>query len=211
MDLSELREQYETAGLRRADLDPDPIVQFDRWYGESWDAGVWEAHAGVLSTVDAHGWPDGRTVLLRDHDERGFVFYTNYRSVKGLALDATGRAALTFHWGELRRKVRLAGTVQRVADAQSDAYFASRPRGSQVGAWASDQSEIIADRAALDERERIEEVRWEGRDVERPPHWGGYRLAPERIEFWQGRPDRLHDRFRYGRTADGWECDRLAP
>ena len=181
MDLSDVRHQYETAGLRRRDLHPDPVVQFDRWYTQVQATGLFEPNAVVVSTVDADGWPSGRTVLLRGYDDAGFVFYTNHRSAKGRALDATGRAAMTFHWDQLRRQVRVDGTAERVDAALSDAYFASRPRGSQLAAWASDQSETVAGRATLDARFEAEERRWGGRDVERPPHWGGYRgRAPHR-------------------------------
>lgn len=211
MDLGDLREDFEATGMRRRDLDPDPIVQFGRWFAEAEVSGIWEPHAVVVSTVGDDGSPEGRTVLLRGHDEHGFAFYTNYRSDKGRALAVNDRAALTFHWDQLRRQVRIGGTAQQLSAEQSNEYFSGRPRGSQLAAWASDQSMVVADRGELEARFADEEARWDGQPVDRPPHWGGYRVVPDRIEFWQGRQNRLHDRFRYSRVADGWTIDRLAP
>jgi pyridoxamine 5'-phosphate oxidase len=211
--LARLRREYEGRGLDVSDVDPNPIEQFDRWFAEVRAAGYFEPNAMVVSTVDADGRPRARTVLLKAVDERGFVFYTNYTSAKAVEIDASGFAALTFAWSEVRRQVRVVGPAARVDDAESDAYFATRPRGSQVGAWASDQSMVVASRAELDDRYAELERRFDGRDIPRPPHWGGYRVRPEVVELWQGRENRLHDRLRYTLdTAGGaWRIERLAP
>jgi pyridoxamine 5'-phosphate oxidase len=211
-DLARLRREYEGRGLDAADVDPDPIEQFDRWFAEVRAAGYFEPNAMVLSTVDAQGAPAARTVLLKGVDARGFVFHTNYESAKARELDATGRAALTFSWSEVRRQVRVVGPASRIDEVESDAYFATRPRGSQIGAWASDQSEIIESRAVLDDRYAEIERRFDGREIPRPPDWGGYRVRPDVVELWQGRENRLHDRLRYTRDVTGaWHIVRLAP
>jgi pyridoxamine 5'-phosphate oxidase len=189
----------------------DPIAQFDRWIKDA------EEHAKqrvpescCLSTLGVDGYPDGRVVLLKFYDERGFVFYTNFRSPKGQALAETPRAALTFHWPSLGRQIRVVGDVDTVPAEESDEYFATRPRGSKVSAWASDQSEPIADRAALEAKQEEMERKYPDR-VPRPPHWGGYRLVPVRIEFWQDCEFRLHDRFQFVREGGDWSCSRLSP
>jgi pyridoxamine 5'-phosphate oxidase len=212
-DLARLRREYEGHGLDVGDVDADPVVQFQRWFAEVRAAGYFEPNAMIVSTVDDAGAPAARTVLLKGVDERGFVFYTNYTSAKAREIDRHGRAALTFAWSEVRRQVRVAGAATRVDAEESDAYFAGRPRGSQIGAWASDQSEVVASRAALDERYAAVEQRFAGRDIPRPTHWGGYRVRPDVVELWQGRENRLHDRLRYTRddARDTWRIDRLAP
>jgi pyridoxamine 5'-phosphate oxidase len=209
--LRQRRIQYETAGLESADLSVDPMEQWHMWHTEAFEAGVVEPNAMVLSTVDLHGVPDGRAVLVRDADRFGFTFFTNYESMKSHQMTARPVAAATFAWLDLHRQVRVRGTIERVSDRESDEYFASRPRPSQIGAWASPQSEPIRDRHELMELIVGIERRFAGEPVPRPPHWGGWRLVPDEWEFWQGRPSRLHDRFQYRRDDDRWKIRRLAP
>ena len=211
MTLRDRRVQYETAGLDVSDLDTSPIVQWQRWYDQAAEAGVAEPNAMTVSTIADDGAPDARVVLVRGVDQRGFTFFTNYESSKGLQLTDDGVAAATFAWLDLHRQVRVRGTVSRVSAAESDDYFASRPRDSQIGAWASPQSRAIADRDELLARVAEFTERFTGREVPRPEHWGGFRLVPASFEFWQGRPNRLHDRFRYSRSGDLWTIERLAP
>jgi pyridoxamine 5'-phosphate oxidase len=206
------RVQYETAGLDVGDVAADPIEQWHRWHDEALDAGVAEPNAMTLSTVDLHGVPDARIVLARGADRFGFAFYTNYESVKSRQMAAKPVAAATFGWLDLHRQVRVRGTVERVAERESDEYFASRPRESQLGAWASPQSAEIADRAELDRLVDAQRVVFESAArVPRPTHWGGWRLVPDEFEFWQGRPSRLHDRIHYRLVDERWRIARLAP
>ena len=196
--------------LRRADLLPDPLEQFAIWFERAL-AEVPLPEAMTLATVDAEGMPDARMVLLKGVGAGGFRFFTNYESAKGRQLDAAPRAAIVVYWRELDRQVRARGRVERLPEAESDAYFASRPRPSQLGAWASPQSRSLDSRDALDELLAKAEGRWAEREVERPAHWGGYLLVPDAVEFWQGQTARLHDRFGYRRAGDGWAVERLAP
>lgn len=209
-----MREQYGLAGLDESDLAATPMAQFQAWF-EAWAAtDPFDANLATLATVGPDGWPQSRAVLVKGVDERGFVFHTNRNSTKGLALAAAPRAALTFVWREIERQIRVVGDVDLLSDQECDAYFASRPRGAQIGAWASDQSSVIASREALEAREAEMERRFPG-EVPRPPHWGGYLIRPRSVEYWQGRPNRLHDRLRYRRAGDddgdGWIVERLAP
>jgi pyridoxamine 5'-phosphate oxidase len=197
--------------LDPASVDPDPIAQFRAWFAAARDAGIYEPEAMTVSTVDADGRPSSRFVLLRGLDERGFAFFTNYTSAKGRALEAHPYAALTFGWLTIHRSVRVEGPVERLPEHESDTYFASRPRGAQLGAWASPQSTVLAGRDELDRALAEAEERFAGGAVPRPPHWGGFLVRPERVELWEGRPNRLHDRVRYTRDGDGWRIERLAP
>ena len=209
--IARLREEYTRAGLEESDTDPNPIEQFRTWFDEALATNLHEPNAMIVATATPDGRPSARVVLLKGFDERGFVFYTNYEGRKGQELEANPYAALLFYWGELERQVRLEGRVGRIPEEESDAYFAGRPRGSQLGAWASEQSRPIKDRGALEKRLRELEAEYEGREVPRPPFWGGYRVEPESWEFWQHDEHRLHDRELYTRTGDGWRVERLAP
>ena len=210
-ELAALRREYGDAGLDDPDLAPDPIAMFRRWMHHTVVAGVHEPNAMVVATVSADGRPSTRLVLLKGVDERGFVFYTNFASRKGRELDANPAVSLLFPWHDLQRQVRVEGTATRVPDEESRAYFASRPRASQLGAWASPQSEEVASREVLQAAYAEAEARFEGQDVPLPPNWGGYRVRPEVVEFWQGRRGRMHDRLVYRRDGDAWTTARLAP
>ena len=211
MGIADRRVQYETAGLDIEDLLANPVDQLVLWYQQAEEAGAAEPNAMVLSTLDDSGHPDARVVLARGIDSNGITFYTNRDSAKGRQLATDPRASATFAWLQLHRSVRVQGVVTVADDAVSDSYFASRPRESQIGAWASPQSEPIGSR--LDLTELVDEYRerFDGIDVPRPPHWGGYVLSIDSIEFWQGRPSRLHDRFRYTLNGNVWRAERLAP
>jgi pyridoxamine 5'-phosphate oxidase len=212
MNLADLRREYTKGGLRRADLDPNPLVQFQKWFEQALTAQLLEPSAMTLATADKEGRPSSRIVLLKGVDENGFTFFTNYESRKGRELADNPRAALTLYWAELERQVCIAGDVTKVSRAESEKYFALRPRGSQLGACVSQQSSVVPDRAFLETRLREIETQFTNRDVETPSCWGGYLLTPSRIEFWQGRPNRLHDRFQYLRQPDQtWRIDRLSP
>ena len=211
-EMTDLRSEYSTQGLRRADLHPNPFEQFNAWFAAALAANIREANAMSLATATSDGKPTVRTVLLKAFDQRGCVFFTNYYSEKGDQLNANPHAELCFYWSPLERQVRIRGPVEKTSREDSAAYFHSRPLGSQLGAWVSKQSEVVDARQVLDARLEAMKERYHAGDIPLPPHWGGYRLAPDRFEFWQGRPNRLHDRFRYAHHADGkWVIDRLAP
>jgi pyridoxamine 5'-phosphate oxidase len=235
MSLADLRREYSLGGLRRKDLERDPIAQFQKWFDQARGARVsgrirqfairlykslllisgvepLDINAMILATADAQGRPSARVVLLKGVDERGFIFYTNFESRKGQELAENPHAALVFYWAGQERQVTVAGEAQKLPQAESEAYFRSRPRGARLAAWASHQGTAVPDRAALEARWNEYAARYPGEQVPMPDYWGGYVLAPTRIEFWQGRPNRLHDRFRYTLQADKtWGLERLAP
>ena len=211
MPLEGERRDYQGQGLRRDAVSPDPVEQVRAWLHDAREAGIFEPEAMTLSTVGDDGRPSSRYVLLRGLDERGFSFFTNYESAKGRALAERPYAALTFGWLALHRALRVEGDVERLPAQESDAYFATRPRGAQISAWASPQSTVIASRDELDRAMAEGERRFEGVAVPRPPHWGGFLVRPDLVELWQGRPNRLHDRLRYVREDGGWRIERLAP
>jgi pyridoxamine 5'-phosphate oxidase len=211
LDLRALRHEYAAAGLAEADLAADPVTMFRRWFDEVQAAGLHEPNAMVVATVGADFAPSSRMVLLKGLSEAGFVFYTNTRSRKGEELAGNPRCALLFPWHPLERQVRVDGIATPVSRAEVADYFAVRPRGSQLGAWASHQSRVVADRAELAAAYDEVEARYEGADVPVPEEWGGYVVRPEAVEFWQGRPGRMHDRLVYRRTPEGWRTERLAP
>ena len=211
-ELTGLRNEYGAHGLRRSDLHTDPIKQFSAWFAAALAAGIRDVNAMTLATASAEGRPSARIVLLKGFDERGFVFFTNHDSEKGQQIEANPYVALVFYWVLLERQIRISGPVERTSREDSAAYFHSRPVGSRLGAWVSRQSEVIDARRILDSRLTEMTERFQDGEIPLPPHWGGYRVNPDRIEFWQGRPNRLHDRFRYSRQEDGaWQIDRLAP
>ncbi|MDQ3982466.1 MAG: pyridoxamine 5'-phosphate oxidase [Actinomycetota bacterium] len=209
--IARLRRDHGVAPLEIEDLDPDPIVQFGRWMEEALAAGLLLPNTMTLATASPEGRPSARMVLLKGFDHRGFVFYTNYESRKSRELSDNPVAALVLHWSSLERQVRIEGSAERVSVEESDAYFASRPLESRLGAWASRQSAPLSSRRELEDRLAELEGRYLDAEVPRPPYWGGWLVAPDAIEFWQGRPNRLHDRFLYTRGADGWDRVRLSP
>jgi len=235
MSIADFRREYNLGGLRRSDLAPDPLTQFNQWFEQAANARAGgrvrrffiriyksillltgnppaDVNAMTLATADKEGHPSARIVLLKGVDARGFMFFTNYESRKGRELTENPEAALVFYWPDLERQVCVAGSVTKLPQAESEAYFTSRPRGSRIAAWASNQSEVVPDRAALEKKWNELEAQYPGEKVPMPPYWGGYVLNPTRLEFWQGRPNRLHDRFRYSRAAsNSWQLERLSP
>jgi pyridoxamine 5'-phosphate oxidase len=211
MNIADLRKNYTQAGLLESDLIENPVEQFQLWFAQAVAADILEPNAMTLATVTATGRPSARIVLLKAVDDRGFVFYTNYNSQKGLELKQAPHAALVFLWADLERQVRIEGKVELVSEAEATSYFHSRPVSSQLGAWASDQSQVIADRSILEQQLAQLELAYHNQEIPKPPHWGGIRVIPEEIEFWQGRPSRLHDRLRYQLVAGKWQINRLAP
>jgi pyridoxamine 5'-phosphate oxidase len=214
MKIADFRREYTLAGLRRADLDANPVAQFQKWFEQASAAlsqKEIDVNAATLATADKSGKPSARIILLKGLDERGFVFFTSYGSRKGRQLSENPNASLVFHWQQLERQVCIAGPVKKTSREESENYFKSRPRGSQLAAWASNQSDVVADRAAIETKWGEMEKQFPN-DVPLPPNWGGFVLKPERIEFWQGRPSRLHDRFQYTRQKNNsWKLERLAP
>lgn len=211
MDLGQFRRDFESAGLDRVSLQDDPFRQFEQWFLEAENSGIEDVNAMVLATADKAGFPAARTVLLKSFDDRGFVFYTNYTSRKARDMEENPRATLLVPWLALNRQITIEGSVEKVSPEESQAYFSSRPRGSQLGAWVSRQSTALDSRETLELRLRKLEERYADQDVPLPDFWGGYRVRPQRLEFWQGRPSRLHDRFEYRRQDGGWLIQRLQP
>ncbi len=210
--IADIRKEYTLQSLSETDVFVDPFQQFEKWWNEALQSHIAEVNAMTLATASTEGVPSARIVLLKGFDKKGFVFFTNYNSFKGQQLLENPRACLVFFWKELERQVRITGLVEKISDKDSDAYFDSRPEGSRIGAWASPQSEVISGREWLEKNSNTILQQFEGKKIERPPYWGGYCVRPVCIEFWQGRPDRLHDRIQYNLQDDAsWDIERLAP
>lgn len=211
--VADLRKDYTLQDLSETEINPNPVIQFQKWFEQARAAQLPEPNAMTLATATPDGKPSARMVLLKDFDEQGFVLFTNYNSDKGQELAANPQAALVFWWAELERQVRIVGTVEKISPEQSDSYFEMRPPNSRLGAWASNQSQVIVDREVLEQQLQEFQRQYQNQEVPRPPHWGGYRVIPTEIEFWQGRPSRLHDRLLYTRCWDNssWKIQRLSP
>ena len=209
--IASIRKDYMRHSLDESQAMSNPFRQFDIWWAEAMKSEIEEINAMTLATATRDGIPDARIVLLKGYDDNGFVFYTNYHSSKGQQMEENPRACLVFFWKELERQVRISGKIEKVSDAESDEYFHSRPQGSRIGAWVSPQSQVIESRSILEHKEKEVSRSFEGKEIPRPLHWGGYRLRPETFEFWQGRPSRLHDRIKYLQEDNGWKNERLAP
>ncbi|MEP0916848.1 pyridoxamine 5'-phosphate oxidase [Leptolyngbya sp. DQ-M1] len=209
--IADLRKDYTRETLNETDVDPNPFEQFRRWFDQAVKAELPEPNAMTVATASQDGIPDARIVLLKAVDDRGFTFFTNYNSTKGKELETNPQAALVFLWTELERQVRIVGAVEKVSPEESDGYFSSRPHNSRLGAWASEQSEVIPNREVLEQKLAALKLEYENQEVPRPPHWGGFRVIPREIEFWQGRSSRLHDRLRYQLHDGQWVIDRLSP
>jgi pyridoxamine 5'-phosphate oxidase len=210
--IADIRKEYKLQSLSERDVQPIPLQQFDKWWQEALASGIDEVNAMTLATASSDGIPDARIVLLKGFNQAGFVFFTNYESAKGRELLENPRACLIFFWKELERQVRIKGRISQLSDQENDEYFNSRPEGSKIGAWASPQSQVIESRNWLEQNEKKFREKFSGKKITRPPHWGGYRVEPLNIEFWQGRPGRLHDRILYSLQKKGeWKIERLAP
>ncbi len=210
--IADIRTEYKLQTLNESDVANHPIRQFDKWWSEAMNSDIDEVNAMVLATATKDGKPSARIVLLKDYDEKGFVFYTNYDSQKGLELADNPNASIVFFWKELQRQVRIEGVIEKVSAEESDTYFNSRPEGSRIGAWASPQSKVVPTRNVLEDKYEEYHQKFAGKNIPRPSHWGGYRIKPTEIEFWQGRPNRLHDRILYSQQEEGnWKIERLAP
>lgn len=211
MSIADIRKEYMRESLTEGDVELDPFLQFTRWWKEAVGSDITEVNAMTLATCNKQGIPSARTVLLKDYDKDGFVFFTNYQSRKARDIDENPHATLLFFWKELERQVRIEGRIEKVNTAESDQYFHSRPEGSRIGAWASPQSTVISSRDEIEDKVRHYQAKFETEPIPRPPHWGGYRVIPVHIEFWQGRPSRLHDRILYSLEGNNWLISRLAP